>query len=103
MGKKVGKLRQFEYIRGENPTESVIAENKLSATELENERTYMTELAQSESTFVPSDGVPITSERLAKQGEAVIEDMVLVDQSLDFMIENPASYSGKLISQIKCK
>ena len=103
MGKKVGKLRQFEYIRGENPTESVIAENKLSATELENERTYMTELAQSESTFVPSDGVPITSERLAQQGEAVIEDMVLVDQSLDFMIENPASYSGKLISQIKCK
>ena len=94
MGKKVGKLRQFEYIRGENPTESVIAENKLSPTEIENERNFLANTAKEESTFLPSDGVPITSERLAQQGESVIEDTKVVLENLDVITEE---------LNIKCK
>ena len=94
MGKKVGKLRQFEYIRGENPTESVIAENKLSATELDTQRDFLTGMIKDEPTFVPSNGVPITSERLAKMGESVMEDAKVVLENLDAITEE---------LNIKCK
>ena len=94
MGKKVGKLRQFEYIRGENPTESVISENKLSPKELENQRDYLAYMAKEDSTFVPSNGVPITSEKLAKIGESVIEDTKVVLDNLDVITEE---------LNIKCK
>ena len=94
MGKKVGKLRQFEYIRGENPTESVIAENKLSATELNTQRDFLTGMIKDESTFVPSNGVPVTSEKLAKIGESVIEDTKVVLDNLDIIAEE---------LNIKCK
>jgi hypothetical protein len=94
MGKKVGKLRQFEYIRGENPTESVIAENKLSATELDTQRDFLTGMIKDEPTFVPSNGVPITSESLAKMGESVMEDAKVVLENLDAITEE---------LNIKCK
>ena len=94
MGKKVGKLRQFEYIRGENPTESVISENKFSPKELENQKYYLTYMAKEDSTFVPSNGVPITSEKLAEMGESVIEDTKVVLDNLDVITEE---------LNIKCK
>ena len=94
LGKKVGKFKQFEYISGEKMTSSNIGSNNMSEGQILLVADFVANIKRTESKFKDNQGQGVTSESLAKQGEAVIEDMKVIMDNLDAVTEE---------LNIKCK
>jgi len=94
MGKKVGKHKQFEYLRGKEAFTSLVRGNNVPLADQAKINKQIETIMAKDTTFRDMENQPSTLDTLNKRREAVVSDTMLIKQNLETVMA---------LRNIKCK